>query len=359
MKKALLIIDDNEDIINEITEVIGSKFDVVCTATNVDDAQAHIATEKFTLITLDINLHGRHGSEVVKFIMDYPDLGNASAPIILISGYMTPGFIKKNNPRFAGMLTKPFDAADLQKIADDAIGGLLAYNAQVNFDDLDEIPIIKCQMPFTIMDLDEKVAKIISKVKEDANLKKTFAALKIKRDLNSYIANHIGMLINISYGIAMKMGWDSEAILTKIVYAAYLHDAALAGRNELAKINTIEELDKHKKNLSFTDQTLVLEHANLAAHALQDIMDIPDDVVTMVRQHHELPKANGFPAKIAHNAINPLSALFIVAHDFTDYIIDTPKWSLSKYILIARVKFIGVHFNKAVGALESFVIKKS
>jgi response regulator RpfG family c-di-GMP phosphodiesterase len=355
MKKLLLIVEDNAEIANIIKDFLSDIFDDIFIADTVDQAQENLASNHFALMTLDINLHGRNGSEVMKFLIDSPDNENKNTPVVLISGMMTPAFIEKNKSRFAGVLMKPFDLAVLKQIAEDALKGKLHQQNPIQINDFAELPYLKCPMPFTIFELDQKVAEVISQVRRDNNLKKLFTNLKIKRSPESYMGTHIAMLINISVGISMKMEWNTEKTLAKLVYAAYLHDMALVDHEELAQISSYEELLKYKKKMTEDEYKLVFQHANIAATTLADIKEIPPDVTTMIRQHHERPRRNGFPSKISHQQIIPLSTIFIVAHDLTDYIIDTPQWTLQDYVKEARDKFSGIHFNKALIALESLI----
>lgn len=353
MKKLLLIVDDNTDIISIIQEFLSDMFDGVHSASTVDEAQDLLAANQYSLMTLDINLQGRNGSEVIKFIMDAPDNPNKNISTILISGMMTSEFAEKNKSRFAGVLTKPFDMNVLRKIAEDSLKGTMPEKKPVDIKDLSNIPQIKCKMPFTVAQLEEKVEEVLSHIRKDNKLKKLFASMNINRDPESYLAVHVGLLINISTAISMKLEWNTDKTLSKFVYASYLHDIALADRNDLAKIASLEELTQKKDSLSATDYKLVFEHPNIAATTLSDYKEIPMDVLTIVRQHHELPKENGFPSKISHKKIIPMSTVFIVAHDLTDYILSNPKWDLAEYLTAAKEKFTGTHFQKTLVALEA------
>ena len=353
MKKSLLIVDDNPEILNIIQDYLSDIFDNIMTATSVDEALDLLSKNQFTLITLDINLQGRNGSEIIKFLIESTENKNKKTPIVLISGLMTVAFMERNKPRFAGVLLKPFDLDVLKNIAIEAHAGTLPTLNPIDTTDFADIPYLKCKMPFTVHELEEKVSSIIIEVRKNKNLKKLFTALNLKREADSYMTSHQGLLINISAAISMKMEWNTDKTLAKLVYSAYLHDMALANNYKLAQINNLEKLLKLKVTLSDTEYKLVYQHPNIAATTLADIKEIPADVVTIVRQHHEMPHKNGFPSKISHQHIIPLSAIFIVAHDLADYIIDDPNWNLDKYLHEATDKFSGPHFIKALAALKT------
>jgi response regulator RpfG family c-di-GMP phosphodiesterase len=352
-KGNLLIVEDEPDMVGIIKDYLHDIFDEIHTANTIEQALDLVAHKKFALITLDINMQGRNGSEVVKFFLDNPTNENSLAPIIVISGMLTVQFIAKNKHHFAGILVKPFEMNVLRKIAEDAISGKIPArkNAPV-ISDMSDIPQLKCNVPFTVMQLDERVEEVMKQIRKDYRLKKLFSSMKVNRDPKSYISVHIGMLINISVSISMKLDWNLEQTLHKFVYAAYLHDIALAERNDLAMISSLEELKVKKKSMSHEEYKLVYEHPNIAATTLSEYQEIPIEVITMIRQHHEVPNETGFPSQISFPKIIPFSVIFIIAHDLTSYILSDPNWNIDVYLVRAKVKFVGPHFVKTLKALE-------
>lgn len=348
MKKKLLIIDDNIEIIEIAREILSDLFDDTIAVTSVEGAQESLTENTFSFVVLDINLEGRNGAEVIKFLVDHPENSNNSTPFVIISGIITPQFIQKNSQRFSGILMKPFDHSELRNIAESVLSNKPPSPR------LEDIPYIKCNLPFPIAQLEQRVNKVMEGVRKNTKLKELFAKMKIDRSTDNYILAHIGMLINISTGICIQLEWNTDKTLEKFVYAAYLHDMALAERPDLARINSNEELEDLKTTLSEYDYKLVLEHPNIADRSLEDISEIPPDVAMIIKQHHELPKGTGFPAKVPFQKISPLSTVFIVAHDLTDHILANPQWSMESYVKQAKSKFKGTHFIKVLYALDDF-----
>lgn len=346
MGKHLLIIDDNKEVLDIVSEILTDLFDKVFTACSVEDAQNLLSDNVFSFVILDINLEGRNGAEVIKYLVDAPENPNKNAPFVIISGIITPQFIQKNNQRFAGVLMKPFEHNELRDIVEHVLVGKKPTAR------LEDLPYIKCDLPFPIIQLEQRVNKVMEGVKKNSRLKDLFAKMNVDRSGDNYILTHIGMLINISTGICIQLEWNTDKTLEKFVYAAYLHDMALSDRPDLAKINSFEELESKKESLSEYDYKLVLEHPNIADRSLEGIREIPPDVALIIKQHHELPKGTGFPTKMTFQKITPLSTIFIVAADLTEYILDNPKWSMSVYIKLAKSKFKGSHFTKVLSVLE-------
>jgi response regulator RpfG family c-di-GMP phosphodiesterase len=359
MKKLLLIIEDNTVMADSLSEFIGDLVDEVIIASTVDEAQDYLLIKSFSLITLDINLKGRNGSEVIKFILDNPENSNKNVPIIIISGMVSPEFIEKNKSRYAGILGKPFQIEDLLETATHALYnivesdavGLVQAEVESTLNSFDKIPFLKCKISLKSSDLDERISLALGKVKLHITPKAILAATKIDRNPINYFAAHTEILVNILLAFAIHLGWNSEKTLSKLIYAAYLHDIALVEKPQLAKIHSMQQLAELVNTLSFQDYKLVFEHPNIAETTLAGLPNIDSDVLAIIRQHHELPNETGFPAKISHKKFIPMSALFIIAADFADYILETPRWNLHVYLTQAKTKYTGIVFLKTFAGL--------
>lgn len=346
MENILLIIDDEKDFVEVISEIVSEQFDSVESANNVDAANSKLEIKKYSLVILDINLKGRNGAEIIKFIIDNEN-PNKETPVIISSGIINQSFITKNKNRFAGILIKPFEHQELTEM----VQGILSGNNEIIQTPF-ELERPKCEMPFTIPQIEAKVSKVLDSVKKNTKVKELFNNLKYDQSSDGYLLDHIGMIINATTAISLAMEWNTERTLEKFVYAAYLHDMALKERSDLAKITSFEKLESLKPTLSKNDYKLVFEHPNIAANTVEDIDEIPADVATMIRQHHEHPKEKGWPNKIGSSKMSPLSTIFIVAHDLVDYIIENPNWTLDKYLAHAKLNFRGPHFTKVINAVS-------
>lgn len=346
MEKVLLIIDDNQEIVEVIQELLRELFDKIITANSVEVAQLKLSEFAFSTIILDIHLEKRNGAEIVKFLLENPENKNNQCPVVILSGIINSNFIERNKQRFAGIVMKPFDNNQFIEL----IGNVLSGKNEVSYED---IPVPDCALPFPVPQLQEKVNKVMEHVKKNNKLKQLFSELKINRSGDDFLMAHVGMLINISTGISTKLEWNTDKTLEKFVYASYLHDMALADRPDLAKIKgTAIELELMKDSMELRDFKLVFEHANIAAKMINEITEIPSDVGIMVKQHHELPKENGFPARLPSGKITPLSTVFIVSHDMVNYILANPKWTVKDYVASVKTKFRGPHFAKVISALS-------
>jgi response regulator RpfG family c-di-GMP phosphodiesterase len=207
-------------------------------------------------------------------------------------------------------------------------------------------------LPFPIPQLELDVNKKLDQIRKNPKLNQLFSKLKIDRSAGNLSAVRLGLLINIATGISTKLEWHTDKTLEKFIYAAYLHDMALANNQEFINISTSEKLTNMKSKLTEVEIKQILEHPNIAADMIEDYKEISADVVCIVRQHHECPDGSGFPGKITYQKITPLATVFIVAHDLTEYIMNNADWTLEKYLQNVKHKFKGVHFNKILSTIR-------
>lgn len=351
MEKVLLIVDDSKEIIDVVQEILKDQFDRVETAATVEEAQQKLNEQVFSFMILDIKLEARNGAEVVKYLVENPENQNSKCPVLILSGIINTQFAEKFGSRFAGVVMKPFNHDKLISMVK-----TILINGKADPESSEDFLEAPCELPFSIPQLEQKVSKVLETVKKNSKLKQLFAEMNIDRSADNYVMSHIGMLINISTGICMKLEWSTDKTLEKFVFAAYLHDMAISHRPDLARVHgSTFELELMQVQLSANDLKIVMDHPTLAANKVATIPEVPADVEMMIRQHHELPKENGWPNKLGHSKITPLATVFIVAHDLTDYIIDNPKWDLKDFMAKARLKFKGPHFSKVLSALNEMI----
>lgn len=172
----------------------------------------------------------------------------------------------------------------------------------------------------------------------------------------NYLSQHSTLLSHMACCLAKEMDWGSEATFSKLVLASFMHDISLS-HPELAKINSLQELEQSKAQ--FPEEAVKSYHLHPAksADVIRSFQEIPPDVDLIVLQHHERPTGGGFPRGLAHNYIAPLSALFIVSHELTQEILaHQEKFSLPNFILDRKRFFNQGNFKKVMAALEKVKI---
>lgn len=96
MEKILLIVDDSKEIIDVVKELLAESFDQIITAESVEVAQDRLNENVFSCIVLDINLEGRNGAEVVKYLVERPENKNNACPVVILGGSSRRNLLKNS-----------------------------------------------------------------------------------------------------------------------------------------------------------------------------------------------------------------------------------------------------------------------
>ncbi len=201
--------------------------------------------------------------------------------------------------------------------------------------------------------IDKTVERIRDSVEKEVKVESFLKTLKDKQDQYAYFTQRINLTSLVSCLLAKELDWISKATMDKLVYASVLCDITLAVRPELLKIRNLHEFEKVKHTLSEEDQKIFLSHAKDAGNLIKRYFtSAPPDTSSLAFQHHELPDGSGFPMRLRAEKISPLAALFIIATDFSFYLVEDDEPSLDDYLLKCQNRFDYVNFRKVVKALE-------
>lgn len=201
--------------------------------------------------------------------------------------------------------------------------------------------------------IDKAVERIRSIVEKEAKVEQYLKALKEKQDHYALFTQKMNLTSLIACALAKQLDWISKMTMDKLVYASVLCDITLAVRPELLKIQNLEEFEKIKNTLTEEDQKIFLSHPKDAANLIKRYFTTaPPDTDVLAYQHHEFPDGSGFPMGLRADKISPLSALFIVASEFSYYFIKDDEPTLDDFILKCHSRFDFMNFRKVVKALE-------
>ncbi|MCR9205007.1 MAG: HD domain-containing protein [Halobacteriovoraceae bacterium] len=130
---------------------------------------------------------------------------------------------------------------------------------------------------------------------------------------DDYFYDHSFLTTVICCDILRKMNFYSEERMEVLGLAALFHDITLKNPT-LAKISHKSDPDLNK--FSEKEVKNFLRHPLDAFDLILEYPNIPSQVGEVICQHHETPHGDGFPAALRPSNIFPLSAIFIIAHDF-------------------------------------------
>ena len=161
----------------------------------------------------------------------------------------------------------------------------------------------------------EMTSKYISTVEEVAKDDDKLARLLFKmRNKGDYLYDHSYMTACVGIFILKQLPWYSHAMVDKLGKAAIFHDITLDD-TRLAQItdstSSLEEL-----NLSKEEITKVKKHGFEIAKLLERANQLDTDLEHILINHHERPNGQGFPKGLTASQIRPLTALFILSHEF-------------------------------------------
>lgn len=167
----------------------------------------------------------------------------------------------------------------------------------------------------------------------------------------NYVLDHSILLAHVASGIAAMQPWLSRVTFQQLTVAAFLHDICI-GDSKVAKIQTLDEYARARKELAPEEADLVLRHPTEAAQLARQISDIPPDVDTLIAQHHEHPDGQGFPHGLDATKIRPISATFIIAHDLVHQLqAGEVKRDLPELLLKLSFKYRKGHFAAVMDSL--------
>lgn len=205
--------------------------------------------------------------------------------------------------------------------------------------------------------IDKAVERIRSVVEKDARVESFLKNIREKQDQYAHFTQKINLMSVISCAIAKELDWISKTTLDKLVYASVLCDITLAVRPELLRIHDLQEFERIKSTLTEEDQKIYLSHPRDAANLIKRYFTTaPTDTDVLALQHHEMPDGKGFPSGIRAEKMAPLSALFIIATEFTYYFLNDDDPSMDDFLLKCHSRFNFQNFRKVLKALEK--IKK-
>lgn len=183
----------------------------------------------------------------------------------------------------------------------------------------------------------QKLAKVsvdlaVSAVKGNPRLNELLAAI-LEND-SDYIGWHSSTLSFISCKLATMLNMDSQIVHFKLALASLLHDITVTN-HEWARAGTQGEMVKF--GIPTEKQEEYKKHPLQAAELARTLADFPGDADVIIAQHHEHPESSGFPLGVGHSRISPLSAIFIIAHEFTKQLYDNHQ-ATDLYAFLERMQ---------------------
>lgn len=144
-----------------------------------------------------------------------------------------------------------------------------------------------------------------------------------------YTKGHAEAVAKYAEKIALKMGFSEDRVgLLKEV--ALLHD--------IGKLGIKESILNKKEMLTEQEWEMIKKHPAIGGEILEPVL-LSDEMLAVVRQHHERYDGNGYPDKLNGDKINVFAAILAVADAYDAMVSDRAyRDALSKEEAIGELK---------------------
>lgn len=122
-----------------------------------------------------------------------------------------------------------------------------------------------------------------------------------------YISGHSSICLLLSWLYAKKHQNGDIALFTKLANASLFHDTSL-DENEFSILISKEDIEN--SNYNSREKEYIFQHPIISAEKLEGWKVIDSDTLRIIKEHHELPNATGYPKSLTKSNAHKLSTVF-------------------------------------------------
>ncbi|MFA5629380.1 MAG: HD domain-containing phosphohydrolase [Dehalococcoidales bacterium] len=321
----ILVVDDEEVIRHLLCRKLKSEGYDCLKAENTQQAMEQMRKKAADLVILDILMPGGSGIDFLpKLKKAFPD----TVVIMATAVGDTETAIKCVRLGAYDYFIKPFNLDEV------ALSVMRALNVRRL-----EMEVLDYQH-----NLEEKVKEQADKIRKSFMNIVTSLALALEAK-DEYTGFHSKRVAEISVAIARKLGINEKTI-ENIRVAALVHD--------IGKIGVKKEILNKQDILSDEEFEHVKEHSIIGERILKPVID-EQEILDMVRLHHERFDGTGYPDGLAGNQIMQGVAILTLADAYDAMTSDRPyRKSLGHEAAVCEIKKgSGAQFDPAV--VEAFL----
>lgn len=167
-----------------------------------------------------------------------------------------------------------------------------------------------------------------------------------------YLSTHSTLCSYFSCGIASHLDWASEMTFQKLSLASFLHDIIFEN-SQLAACETLAEVENGP--YSAIEKEFYRNHPIQISEIVKKFQEVPPDVDVIIAQHHELPEGKGFPRGLHHQRFAPLTCVFMIAHELTQWMLKIgikDESQLQTCVQHLKQKYPSSQFRKVLETVE-------
>ncbi len=349
--ETILIVDDERGPRESLRMILDSNHRILQASSGADALEC-IRREHVDLITLDLNMPGMHGQELMRTVRsEFPHI-----EIVIITGC---GSIESAAEGIrAGIcdyIQKPFDVVQVSAAVGRALsrkgardrltsfleelGGVVGHDrgAQAILDDIQRSEKLREQVGVVFPDANQQGeigAKAIDEPRTMEFLEVLAETIEVK---DRFMRGHARRVSFYATLLAERLSLEADA-LEEVRVAAFLHD--------IGKVGVPTDLLLRAGALDSSERALVEQHPTIGARLVKPLA-IPNAIASAIQHHHEWWDGTGYPDGLKGEEIPQASRIISVVDAFDAMSSDRPyRRALARATAIDEIRhFAGTQFD--------------
>ena len=349
-RATVLVVDDERGPRESLRMILAPNHRVLQAGSGVEALEI-LATNHVDLVTLDLNMPGIKGEELMRTIRDeYPQV-----EIIIITGCGSLESAAEGiRSGICDYLQKPFDVV---QVTASVLRALLRQRARVRLVSfLEELG--------GVVGRERDAHAILDDVQRSQKLKGRLGGLlhdrgRIDAEAALFDPSHTVEFLEVlaetietkdrfMRGHARRVAFYSSLIADRLCLSAEEHARVriAAFLHDIGKVGVPTDLLMREGALAKNERELVERHPEIGSRLLKPL-DIPSSVATAIRHHHEWWDGTGYPDGLAGEAIPLISRIIAITDAFDTMSCDRPyRAALDRDVICGEMRrYSGVQFD--------------
>jgi len=362
--ETILIVDDERGPRESLRMILSSSHRVLQASSGAEALEC-IRRKHVDLITLDLNMPGMHGQELMRTVRsEFPQI-----EIVIITGCGSIESAAEGvRAGICDYIQKPFDVVQVSAAVGRALsrkrarnrltcfleelGGVVGHDrgAQAILEDVQRSEKLRAQIGVLFPDSSgrgEIAGKAIDQPRTMEFLEVLAETIEVK---DRFMRGHARRVSFYASLLAERLSLEVSA-LEEVRVAAFLHD--------LGKVGVPTDLLLRAGSLDATERALVEQHPAIGARLVKPLA-IPNAIASAIQHHHEWWDGTGYPDGLKGEEIPLTSRIISVVDAFDAMSSDRPyRRALVREAAIDEIRrFSGIQFDPYF-AKEFLVILES
>ncbi len=318
LKESILIVDDERGPRESLRMILKPTYDVLV-ASGGQEAISVVKERQVDLVTLDLNMPGVKGLEVLRTIRSI----SPKTEVIIITGFATvQSAVEGIRYGVHDFITKPFDIGEVMATIDRALrkqravrqlneflegmGNLLGRDRSTS----QALSVVEADSGL-ILGMRKAIQDAFQPISESNSHQRVFEFIEVLADTleskDEYTHGHSRRVSYYASILAEGAGLDTE-VREEVRLASFLHD--------IGKVGVSNRLIMKDGRLTAEEHAVVSKHPEIGESLLLPLKLAPG-IIQAVRHHHEHYDGNGYPDRISGQDI-PIGARIILIADAYD-----------------------------------------